>query len=247
MADTPSAGSTWHLRDEKDGLYYGKCRSDEVPHTVTNEWVCARLARAAGLPSPPCALRQIEDEWFFVTEHVDLPVATDLGFVYLHSERFLHDFAHMLVFDQWVMNRDRWPANYFIRTEEHPGERGPTDYRVVVFDHDRALFAEKLNADGLRVRDRYEQPIAHVHPQIVRVFFRSRGVTLKRSSVEEQIATVESIPDSAIAGALERLPTEVLGHEDRAATLEVLAGRRDRIGAIVYALMRDHSVSDAFV
>ena len=101
------------------------------PHIVANEYVCARLATAVGLPVPPGFLVKKGDEPWFVSMDFNLsgnvlpPILPDL--LLAHNPQLC---AGIVLFDAWVLNPDRHAKNLAHDT---------TTDAVVIFDHSRAL------------------------------------------------------------------------------------------------------------
>lgn len=101
------------------------------PYRVANEWICIRLAQAAGLPVPPGFVVQGADGSEFVSlnfnqSKYELPPAD--------CEALARDLPGLacgiLMFDIWVVNTDRKAAD--LNYDEDTG-------RVQMFDHEQAL------------------------------------------------------------------------------------------------------------
>lgn len=106
------------------------------PYIVANEYICARLAVAVGLPVPPGFLVKKDAEHWFVSMDFNLsgemlpPILPDL-LVARKPELC----AGIVLFDAWVLNPDRHAKNLAHDTN--------TD-AVVIFDHSRALMPTDL-------------------------------------------------------------------------------------------------------
>lgn len=106
------------------------------PHIVANEYICARLAAAVGLPVPPGFLVKKDDEPWFVSMDFNLsgdvlpPILPNLLLA-----RKPDLCAGIVLFDAWILNPDRHAKNLAHDT---------TTDGVVIFDHSRALMPTDL-------------------------------------------------------------------------------------------------------
>lgn len=104
---------------------------DPEPHIVANEYICARLATAVGLPVPPGFLVKKGAEPWFVSLDFNLGGAAlppILPNVLLARNPSLC--AGIVLFDTWILNPDRHTSNLAHDT---------TTDAVNIFDHSRAL------------------------------------------------------------------------------------------------------------
>ncbi len=101
------------------------------PHIVANEYICARLAVAVGLPVPPGFLVKKGDEPWFVS--MDFNLAGNTLPPILPNLLVARDpnlCAGIVLFDAWILNPDRHDKNLAHDT---------TTDAVTIFDHSRAL------------------------------------------------------------------------------------------------------------
>lgn len=113
-----------------------KTRSVAEPHLVANEYICARLAAAVGLPVPPGFLVKKDGEPWFVSMDFNLAgeeLPQILPDILLARKPTLC--AGIVLFDSWVLNPDRHAKNLAHDT---------TTDAVVIFDHSRALMPTDL-------------------------------------------------------------------------------------------------------
>ncbi|MBL7955408.1 MAG: hypothetical protein JNJ91_10240 [Flavobacteriales bacterium] len=113
-----------------------KTNSPAEPNIVANEYICARLAAAVGLPVPPGFLVKKDDEPWFVS--MDFNLAGDvlppiIPQILLARKPELC--AGIVLFDAWILNPDRHARNLAHDT---------TTDAVIIFDHSRALMPTDL-------------------------------------------------------------------------------------------------------
>lgn len=113
-----------------------KTNQPSEPHIVANEYICARLATAVGLPVPPGFLVKKGDDPWFVSMDFNLsgdvlpPILPNLLLA-----RKPHLCAGIVLFDAWLLNPDRHDKNLAHDTSSDA---------VVIFDHSRALMPTDL-------------------------------------------------------------------------------------------------------
>lgn len=115
-----------------DGLV--KVDGAQAPYTVTNEYICGRLATLIGLPTPPGTIAELSDKrkayvMLRFGDKGDKPPPADP--VEVVADRPLAS-ALLLAFDSWIMNSDRHAQNLAYV----PGSTGAG---LSVFDHGHAL------------------------------------------------------------------------------------------------------------
>ncbi len=111
-----------------------KPESDQYPHLIINELICNFFARAIMLPVPPgFVVAHHQDRYFaclqFGLAGEDLPpvIPTDV----VRTNPWLS--AGIILFDSWIMNRDRHNRNLALNT---------TNGKLQIFDHSHALLAD---------------------------------------------------------------------------------------------------------
>jgi len=114
-----------------------RCGRDHNPYCVPNEYICARLGTAIGLPIPPFALSKHSDRARRI-----LFSSLDFNPAGLRPPRILPDIcmkflpsecAGVIVFDIWIANEDRHDENLVVDKTVEPKS-------IRVYDHDQALF-----------------------------------------------------------------------------------------------------------
>lgn len=119
-----------------------KRNNDGEPRIVALEFICAHLARAILLPTPPGFLVQDPDEegtsWFvsldFNVSGEKLPPADPPALVKAHPRLSWG----IVLFDMWVLNGDRHQGN--LAYNKDTGAVG-------VFDHSRAIAPQKVDVE----------------------------------------------------------------------------------------------------
>lgn len=108
-----------------------KTHDPSAPYTVANEYICARLAAAIGLPVPPGTVARLDDgSWAYVMMRFGhrgdrLPPADPAEIVKARPALA----AGIACFDSWVVNPDRHAGNLAFAP----------DVGLSVFDHGHAL------------------------------------------------------------------------------------------------------------
>ena len=198
---------------------------------VANEWVCARMAVASELRCPRHQLLEVEGRTFFGSMDSGLLTIKDYGPDVTGAVSFIDELARVVTFDLWIMNRDRHMNNILVSSSVPDDPDSPPV--PVVFDHDRALFAECANARCLVNIDQYQPAHNFVHSFIHTYLVQRRSVTFKMSLVNDQIARIQGINDDTIVRAVFALSDDVIDSDSKSAACEVLMRRRDRLHEIV--------------
>jgi hypothetical protein len=133
-----------------------KENSPLAPYCVANELICSQLGQLLGLPIPPCGLfveprNRARSPYFgtlsFNLNANSLPPADPDDCVRAYSNPAhprLDLTAGVLLFDVWVANGDRHPANLALDTSVAP-------HQLHVFDHSHALFGRDAGQGGARL------------------------------------------------------------------------------------------------
>jgi hypothetical protein len=108
-----------------------KLAHPSAPYTVANEYICGRLATAIGLPTPPGTIAKMDDGTLaYVMLRFglkgDKPPPADPPLIASNKARLA---AGVVVFDDWILNADRHPANMAY----------VPDAGLSIFDHGHAL------------------------------------------------------------------------------------------------------------
>jgi hypothetical protein len=234
---TPRAGNTHWFRDETGQRYVAKCGDGSFPYAAVNELVAAALARAMGVATPEFFLRDFEGTTFFFSQELPYPKAKAFGRRHLSCDVFRAEFSRVLVFDVWVMNRDRHASNYLIRVE---GD----DHHVVAFDHDRTLFD-----DGpiRRLEQRVMQEPQYLLCRPLEQLLRAGTLTLPMSQVEGSIAVARGVPGPVIASAVRGLPDALLEPAGKEALERVLLDRQRALPSLLSRVVEHAPVRSAFI
>lgn len=131
----------------EDGLnYYVKGRQSGLP-TRINEWICAHLGRAFGLPIPDFRLAEISSELLSVTSVNLRSIGVGLGFASKEvplacwfeeaNKPKVDDELQrkLLIFDWWIRNDDRGNHNPNLLWDS-------AHQRIAVIDHNLAFDSE---------------------------------------------------------------------------------------------------------
>jgi hypothetical protein len=122
------------------GQIHVKPRTPDHPWLVANEFVCARLAAAVGLPIPAGEIGQDQsDRVAWVTTVIDLNgqlvAPEDVRAIVAREPDLV---AGVFVFDVWILNIDRHDENVI----SHP------KLGLWVIDHDQALGGQRTGIPG---------------------------------------------------------------------------------------------------
>lgn len=133
-------------RGENGLNYYVKGRQSGLP-TRINEWICAHLGRAFGLPIPEFRLAKISPELLGVTSSNLRPIGIGLGFASqevplacwfeeANTPKVNEELQRkLLVFDWWIRNDDRNTSNPNLLWDS-------ANQKVIVIDHNLAFDSE---------------------------------------------------------------------------------------------------------
>lgn len=123
-----------------------------APYTVANEYICGRLALAVGLPAPPGTIAQMDDGakayvMLRFGHKGDKPPPVDPVEVVTNKPQLA---AGVVVFDDWILNRDRHAANL-----AYIADAGG----LSIFDHGHAL----LGIEDGKAIDRLTNSVAVIY------------------------------------------------------------------------------------
>ena len=238
-----SRGNTFHIYDEDGNLYYGKQGSADFPYAVVNEHVAARLARASGLRVPDHGLSVVDGQHFFLSHGSPFRPALEHLPDFLACPVWREEFAALLAFDTWLINVDRHFANFLLEKAEPEGDGAGPVYRVHAIDHDRALFSDGLALAALYQKDRIEPFAIHkALPMLIK-----QKVTLKRSHVDEQVARIQAVSPTDIAGFLSDIPNALLPPDEKSAVESIILRRQLDLAKMVDAMCLHAEYRPSFV
>lgn len=135
--------------------YYVKGRQSGSLTTRVNEWICAHLGRALGLPIPEFRLAEISPDLLGVTSSNLRSIGVGLGFASqevplacwfeeANRARVDDDLQRkLLIFDWWIRNDDRTASNPNLLWDSE-------NQKVVVIDHNLA-FDSEFDPHGFKV------------------------------------------------------------------------------------------------
>ncbi len=212
----PSLGSGVSGAFEVQLLGVGKVDTHE-PYTLANEFICAQLASALGLPVPPATIAETNTgEKVFVSLKytvgpTSLPAVDPAELVADRPDVA----AGIVVFDCWVGNWDRHAGNVaYVR-----GASG-----VSIFDHGRSLLRTPTGQGAAAVQAGQDDPHLHV-PQNVLCDHVADARLLARWA--ERVAAVpeELVRDAGRAASRLGVCTD----EEASAVAGFLLHRKERI------------------
>ncbi len=208
-----------------------------TPYCVPNEYICAKIGSALGLPIPPFAITTAADSNVKVMfTSLDFnpgavrlpPVDPQTCVEKLHSLC-----VGVVVFDIWIANEDRHDENLAVDKLGNPKS-------MRVFDHDQALFGG-CNEIGIprlvKLRDRLGITGSNVtggNPHCLAPFFQSDLY------FETWVDRVQSIPEWIIVEACRAMMRVALTKQEVDAAIDFLLYRRKIIHELVFRKLCEH-------
>lgn len=185
------------------------------PFRIANEWICLRLAQAAGLPVPPGVVVQREGTQEFVSLNFD-PAGFELPPA--DCEALARDLPGLacgiLMFDVWVVNTDR-KADDLSYDEENR--------RARMFDHEQALL---VGVDGRARLDGHRGNVGIGTHCLAREMVRLDGCAEWRSRIL-------SISEFTIRDAVSEAREYGVPPEDAAFLVQFLLERRTQLDTLM--------------
>jgi len=144
----PGVNDAWVLTSQS----IGKENSPESPYLLANEWICGRIAQFLCLPIPPFAMmRRPGMRGMFASLRFgkgDQPPSDCDPEILARAQPRIS--TGIVLFDALIANSDRHVGNLYVDRPSRPR-------RVIIFDHDRAMFGS-FDRYGIRrlteMRDR---------------------------------------------------------------------------------------------
>ena len=129
-SDGVNADHTWVVTSHS----IGKCKNDQSPYLIANEWIAAQIGHFLRLPIPPCSLlrKKTSSTVMFASqryENISTP-ACKPALLYQSSPELC---AGVVAFDILIANRDRGKWNIKVDSG-----KSPSIARLI--DHERSLF-----------------------------------------------------------------------------------------------------------
>jgi hypothetical protein len=192
-----------------------KSSNPTQPFRVANEWICLRLAQAAGLPVPPGVVVQRDGVQEFVSLNFD-PAGFELPPA--DCEALARDLpgvaCGIVMFDIWVVNTDRKAADLSY-DEDHR--------RARMFDHEQALL---VGVDGRTRLEGHRGSVGIGGHCLARELVRLDGCAEWRSRMLD-------IPEFTVRDAVNEAREYGVHSDDAAFLVHFLLERRAQLDALM--------------
>lgn len=223
--------------DEENHTFYGKCHTEDKPYIIANEYLTSILAKLIGLQIPQSGLTKYYDKDLFLSKEVTLPTLRDSGYPkpHFHTDRFRRDVAHMIVFDCWIMNRDRHDANVLVDPSN--------DYAITLIDHDCSLF--NWGMDSRKLTQKHDmEPQWTSHD-----FIRSKllpNCTVIHSDVNSFAREIALLGNNLLEDDFRKSCENVITSQDADTLIEVLLKRKQNLPHLMQQYMNEVSLRHCF-
>lgn len=200
-------------------LIKGPNLSPKHRHAGTNEFLCAHLAAALGVPTLDSRLLAFEGKTVFARRflHKDDTWYDGLTEALFASCDNRNRVYALVVFDSFVLNADRHEGNFVVR-ERRQGATWRRD--LLATDHDRCLIPPGQDAVGLA------NEVNSSVGRYARIGYLNRAIT-SIDLLAQVLATVESLQDEWLQALAELVPPEWCDAEARHHLASFLIDRRD--------------------
>jgi len=241
--DTIKTADGYEVMDKDWGRAIGfvlarhRCSHQYSPYGVPNEYICARLGTAIGLPIPPFALSKHSDgARRLLFSSLDFnpaglrlpPILPDVCMEHLPSVC-----AGIITFDVWVANEDRHDMNLAVDKTLKPK-------LMRVYDHDMALFGGcKLN--GIPRLDALTDLLAITDRDVTGGSEHCLLPYLKSSDyLESWVKRVQSVPKWLIVEACTTMVKQGISKEESKVAIAFLLHRQSEIRKLIFGLLCTH-------
>lgn len=187
------------------------------PHIIANEFICAQLAAELGLPVPECQVQWIGERAWFLSYYIRSEPFTYRKLLHCRN---IGDIPLLLLFDLWVCNSDRWPANLLL---SRPSDV-PDAYEFVIIDHSHALWGE---ADVPQVS-------LDIDPRLCFDFTTLTEQITSNHEWDSALSKLCGLNEIVITEVVDALPHAARGALDTNSLVEQLARRKEQLPELLH-------------
>lgn len=195
----------------------------DQPTVAGNEWVAANLARQLGLPLLDFGLAAMGGDLFFASQWMDKStfapgITAELFARCANTDRIYG----VVVFDTWILNRDRNNENLIVRLPRRPGD----PHLMILNDHSHVLISPANPLAPERLLGRLD-----AGPCVSLSFVREAITDTDR--LNKALTAVEALPEDIIRQIITMTPEALLPPEYRDAYADFLVQRQGRLRPIM--------------
>lgn len=195
------------------------------PTVAANEWIAARLADALGLPVLDHRIVSMGGDLFFASAWMQKPTFYPAIDAEIFQKCENRDRAYgVVVFDCWLINKDRHGANLVVRNSRHG------NHLMILNDHSHLLVSPLGPFDTEHLPGSVSLPPA---PFICLPFIRD-AIT-DPGGIRNALDQVEALPERFIRDAVHSTPQSLLSHSDQAIYADFLVDRRGCLREVMQA------------
>ncbi len=185
-----------------DGLDYAVKNDEKGIPVRASEWVCASLARAVGIPIPPCII--VDDgqgELLFASQIYgsDMNDNKPIFLGNLPNQEILKQISRIYPFDLFIHNIDRHINNYLIRKQNNKE-------RIFAFDHEYSLF---------RYWPKVSLPLKKERNTLINIRAIKNHWGFDDAAAQEILDKLDRVPLSAVESAVLEMPKKWLAKNKR--------------------------------
>ena len=195
------------------------------PTVGGNEWIAARLADAVGLPVLDHRILTMGSNLFFASAYMGKGTFAPAITADLFKKCENRDRVYgIVVFDAWLINRDRHNQNLIVRRPKKSAERR----LLLLNDHSHLLVSPSGPTQINRLMDRVDDPPGN----FVSLHFIRQAIT-DAAQLTEALDRVETLSEKTIRAAIASTPAELLSISDQAIYADFLIKRRSRLRGLM--------------
>lgn len=185
-----------------DGLDYAVKHDEKGSPIRANEWVCAHIAQAVGIPVPHCII--VTDEFgerLFASQiygddiHDNRPIFMGS----LPHQDIIKQISKIYAFDLFVYNTDRHINNYLIKSQNNKE-------RIFAFDHSHSLFSHWPNI---------QLPMPHASATVTSLRSIKARWGFDVPSAVAVLEKLEKVPLAAVEAMIRGMPSNWLAEAFR--------------------------------
>jgi hypothetical protein len=212
--------------DGNEYLIKGPSLAPDNPMVGANELIAVRLASKLGLPVLGHAVVERNGDWFFASNWMNKAQFSPA----LDRELFLNcenrDCIYgTVVFDAWLINKDRHNENLVAR---RVSRTGPPRHTLLLNDHSHLLASPLQPRLPSQLMGHVDNPAAHyVSLDFVRESIR--GATQLSGALD----AIEQLSDEEVAAVVDATPDELLNAVNKPLYADFLNQRRIRLRGVM--------------